>query len=53
MIICKYVRVDVFDNDGRSALHLAAECGSMEVDIIIIITTIIIISIITIIIISI
>ena len=25
-------RVDVFDNDGRSALHLAAECGSMEVN---------------------
>ena len=24
-------RVDVFDNEGRSALHLAAECGSMEV----------------------
>ena len=24
-------RVDVFDNDGRSALHLAAECGSMAV----------------------
>ena len=23
--------VDVFDNEGRSALHLAAECGSMEV----------------------
>ena len=22
----------MFDNDGRSALHLAAECGSMEVD---------------------
>ena len=21
----------MFDNDGRSALHLAAECGSMEV----------------------
>ena len=21
-------RVDVFDNEGRSALHLAAECGS-------------------------
>ena len=26
------LRVDVFDNDGRSALHLAAECGSMEVN---------------------
>ena len=24
--------MDVFDNDGRSALHLAAECGSMEVE---------------------
>lgn len=24
----------MFDNDGRSALHLAAECGSMEVHII-------------------
>ena len=24
-------RVDVFDNEGRSALHLAADCGSMEV----------------------
>ena len=22
----------MFDNDGRSALHLAAECGSMEVE---------------------
>lgn len=24
-------RVDVFDNEGRSALHLAADCGSLEV----------------------
>ena len=24
-------RVDVFDNEGRSALHLAADCGSMDV----------------------
>ena len=26
-----FARVDVFDNEGRSALHLAAEGGSMEV----------------------
>ena len=45
MIIFKYVRVDVFDNDGRSALHLAAECGSMEVDINIITISISIITI--------
>ena len=42
--------MDVFDNDGRSALHLAAECGSMEVDIITIIISIITIIIISIII---
>ena len=40
----------MFDNDGRSALHLAAECGSMEVDIITIIISIITIIIISIII---
>ena len=31
MLLQCNARVDVFDYEGRSALHLAADCGSMEV----------------------
>lgn len=30
-LLSNHARVDVFDNEGRSALHLAAERGYLEV----------------------